>query len=197
MFVTVDRNARRLEDQISGLLVALKQTREELEAERQRTLKSESNLEERIEGQAVESTANRRNLENLETQLRRLEALVADAIGARDKVQGPERSSNDSRAAATSTATTADQGTLKASTVSNKDGRYQRQRFCSRLNPRSWPYNYILAYFTANHIAHTISGACRGNREYSSPSHLNRKNYCRQMVFLPGAVSIEDFYEIA
>ena len=128
MMATIERNARRVEEQISGSFVDLKQTREELQAKRQRAINGECNLGERVDEQAAETTANRRKFETLESQVRSLEALVADAIGARD-VKGPERSSKDGRAAATSATTTAKQGSLKSSKVSAKDKAIPKTKF--------------------------------------------------------------------
>ena len=171
MFATVERNAVRLEEQISGLSVHLKETRVELQAERERAMKTEGNIGERLDGQALETTANRRKLETLESKVRRLETLLADAIAARDRQQEPERSIKEGNAAAT----TGDTATHKSCMVSGNEKAIATTKVLLETSSQILACIYILAYFTANQIAHTTLAPAWGMRNIPTPSYPNRK----------------------
>ena len=75
-------------------------------------MRSERQLDDRMDELAVVRTANSREIEILEKEVRRLEALLVEALGLRGKEKCPEASFKDYMAPTTST-TTAEEGTHK------------------------------------------------------------------------------------
>ena len=191
---TVERHASRVEEQISGLRLELQRSREELEGERQRALQSERKLDERLDNQAMLTTAHSRKVEFLENEVRRLEGLLLAALGQRELQQDGRKDTSCSKevqptTTSTTTSTTTTSTTGSSSSIPTAQQGRQTRGSTMNANSNLFPITKVLiktssqifalqlysSIFHCKSYAHTTSGACRGKALYSRPSHLNRQ----------------------